>query len=435
MAMALVTTTALALTGCAQSQAPSAGSVTLTVWHHDGQATERAAMIEQTARFNAAQHDVVAKVIEVPEDGYTDKVQLAAVNGTLPDVLDFDGPNMQNYAYQGKLLALDKLLSTSVRADLTSSIRAQGTYLGHLYSVGNFDSGLGLYADRRALKAAGINPPTSIEEAWTPKEFDQVLATLAARDKDHKVLELSLSYGQGEWFTYGFAPVVWSAGGSLGVPPRFGNAAGSLATPAVTQALERIQRWTSRYVEPAPKGVEDSFLEGLAPLSWGGHWVYPAYHKALGANLIVIPLPDFGLGTKTSSGSWNWGVSATTKHPQAAAQFLDFLMSTNEVLAVSAANGAPPGTTSGLAQSPLYSPTGPLALFAQQLTNSCGIQPKKTCVAVIRPATAAYPVITAAFQTVMSVVFTKGDVAAALEVAAGKIDTDYKANHGYEPVQ
>jgi ABC-type glycerol-3-phosphate transport system substrate-binding protein len=70
-------TRALALIGCAAGKDPAARSVTLTVWHHDGQATERAAMTEQAGRFNAAQNDIVVNVIEVPEAGYADHIQLA----------------------------------------------------------------------------------------------------------------------------------------------------------------------------------------------------------------------------------------------------------------------------------------------------------------------------------------------------------------------
>ncbi|HST81239.1 MAG TPA: hypothetical protein VLL08_05835 [Kineosporiaceae bacterium] len=81
----IAVTAAWALTGFAAAQDLAAGPVTLTVWHHDGQATERVVMTEQVVRFNAAQHDVVVNVVEVPEVGYADKVQLAGVSGTLPD--------------------------------------------------------------------------------------------------------------------------------------------------------------------------------------------------------------------------------------------------------------------------------------------------------------------------------------------------------------
>ena len=41
-----------------------------------------------------------------------------------------------------------------------------------------------------------------------------------------------------------------------------------------------------------------------------------------------MPLPDFGQGSKTGQGSWNWGITAGSKHPQAAVEFLRFLLQT-----------------------------------------------------------------------------------------------------------
>jgi len=428
--------------GCSSTTATSAAPVTLTIWHHvaerlgdntsdGGTLTERTILVDQIRRFNASQHKITVNLVEVQQEEYNHKVQLAVTTGNLPDVFEFDGPNLENYVYQGKLHSLEGLLSQQVRSDLSPSVRAQGTYQGHLYSVGAIDSGLGLWADGRALKAAGVRIPTSPADAWTSREFTAVLKALAAHDPDGKVLNLALNYGKGEWYTYGFSPVVWSAGGSLGKAPGFGDATGTLATPAVAGALELLQTWTARYVEPGRVGDKDPFVEGRTSLSWVGHWAYPDYHAKLGDNLVLLPLPDFGFGTKTGSGTWNWGVAANTAHPAEAAQFLDFLMSTPEVLAMGAVTGAPPATSSALAASPLYSSKGPLALFAEQLSSACGIAPQRSCVAVTRPATAAYPVITAAFQDVMTAVFTGGDVRTALAKAAATIDADYKANDGY----
>jgi multiple sugar transport system substrate-binding protein len=393
--------------------------------------SERTILAHQAKEFNASQSDIIVNVLDIDQATYNDQVQLAIVQKKLPDVFEFDGPNLQNYVYQGNLLALDSLVSPEVLKDLTPSIRAQGTRDGHLYSVGAIDSGLGLFADRRALVAAGVRIPQTSAEAWTAAEFTKVLAAVARHDSDGQVLNLSLNYGKGEWFTYAFAPVVWSAGGGLGQAPRFDDAAGTLATPAVSEALKQLRQWTVTYAVPAKVNGDAAFIAGKVPLSWGGHWDYPTYQAALGANLVLLPLPDFGFGSKTGSGTWNWGITSTSRHPAAAGRFLDFLMSKTQALSMSNVTGAPPGTASAMFDSPLYSTGSPLQLFASQLSHSCGVQPERTCSAVTRPTTPAYPVITAAFQDVMDVVFTSGDIDAALHTAATKIDADYAANHGY----
>lgn len=57
-----------------------------------------------------------------------------------------------------------------------------------------------------------------------------------------------------------------------------------------------------------------------------------------------MPLPNFDRGSKTGQGSWNWGITTNCRNPQNAMQFWEFLLQTDEVLAMTNANGAVPGT-------------------------------------------------------------------------------------------
>jgi multiple sugar transport system substrate-binding protein len=430
LAVAMCLGLGIAATGCRQGNDVE-GPVRLTVWFHGGQRGEQAVLAAQVARFNARFAQIQVSVTGIPEADYPDRVQLAAVTGQLPDVLDFDGPNLMNYVYQGQLSPLDHLVSRSVIADLTPSIRSQGTLDGRLYSVGAIDSGLGLYASRRALGAVGARIPRGWSDAWTAAEFGDVLRRLSSRDPDGRVLDMSVNYGIGEWYTYAFAPVVWSAGGSFGRSPDFDDARSSLATPEVARALTLLGVWARRYVDPDATAPADALATGRVALSWDGHWRYPGYHRALGDDLLVLPLPDFGNGAKTDSGSWNWGISSRSSHPEQAARFLDFLMSPAEVLATSQASAAPPGTVSASRLSTLYRPDGPLALFTAGLAHACGAVPDRGCVAVSRPPTPAYPVMTNAFQEVIRSVLSGADARASLIRAAELIDEDRRLNGGY----
>ncbi|MBB1247352.1 sugar ABC transporter substrate-binding protein, partial [Streptomyces durbertensis] len=85
---------------------------------------------------------------------------------------------------------------------------------------------------------------------------------------------ISEQYGLAtEWGTYGFAPVVWSAGGSL---LKDGKAAGALDAPGVVSAMRTFQSWKT-YVDANTDG--NAFAKGRVALSWVGHWAYPAYSK------------------------------------------------------------------------------------------------------------------------------------------------------------
>ncbi len=400
----------------------SGGAATITVWAHHGKPEEWKTVQVQVKRFNESQTNVAAKLVEIAEANYDTQVQSAAASGQLPDVLEFDGPMLANYAWKGYLQPLEGL-SAEVRADFLPSIVQQGTYAGKLYALGTFDSGLGLFANLRLLEQVKARIPTNIAGAWTVHEFNELLAKLAEQEKrsggDGQVLDLKRDY-RGEWWTYGFYSCLVSAGADLIDRTKYKSAKGILNSPQAVETLSQVQRWfKAGYVDPNTDGR--AFVDGKTAISWVGHWEYPRYRQAIGDLLVLLPLPDFGKGSRTGMGSWAWGVTRECRHPEAALRFLEFLMQPREIEAIVMANGAVPARRSVIERSELYRTGGPLHLYAEQLSQS----------AVPRPVTPAYPVITSAFQEVMAKVIEGGDVKGALDGAAKTIDQDISDNGGY----
>jgi multiple sugar transport system substrate-binding protein len=123
---------------------------------------------------------VRARLVTLPRGEYDRQVRAAAASGDLPDVLDFDGPFLYNYAWSGKLKPLDSCVPRRLLDDLLPSIRQQGTYAGRLWGLGTFDSGLGLYVRPSILRAIGARIPTGPDDAWTAAEFTEILHRLGA---------------------------------------------------------------------------------------------------------------------------------------------------------------------------------------------------------------------------------------------------------------
>ena len=96
----------------------------ITAWFHDsGVNTEEAQILrEQVSALNATEQQVQVKLITLPVGDYARQVQAAAAHGGLPDLLDFDGPNLYNYAWSGKLKPIDSCVSQSLREDLLPSV-------------------------------------------------------------------------------------------------------------------------------------------------------------------------------------------------------------------------------------------------------------------------------------------------------------------------
>ncbi|KAB2350093.1 type 2 periplasmic-binding domain-containing protein [Actinomadura rudentiformis] len=420
----------LAATACGGSAEPVAeggsGTGPITVWASQGQEKEAAALQDIVTRFNTGQTAVKAQLRLIPEADYP-KAIAATQAKALPDVLMVDGPTATNLVYDQKLTALDPFVSAKVRANATEAIKAQGTIGGKLYVLGQFEAGLGIWGNKKLLQAAGVKYPTGLADAWTAPQFTQALTALAAKDDDGKVLDIKENYPvfNGEWGTFGFSPILYSAGAAL---IRNGKASGALDSPQAVGAMKTFASW-KRYVDANTK--DDAFTKGKVALSWVGHWTYPDYDKALSKDLVLLPLPDFGNGVKSGHGSWAWGISATSKNAKAAGAFLDHLLGDGPVTQMTTANGAIPGTRTALAASKLYKPGGPLALYSAQLDKPCGDNADRSCAVVTRPLTAGYPVVSKQFAAALNEIYKGADPQAQLTKAAKAIDTDFADNDGY----
>ncbi len=193
-----------------QDQGTARAKIFLQAWAHSGREAERLVMEKQVARFNNRQDSVRVRLTFIPEGAYNAQVQATALAADLPDVLEFDGPFLYSFVWQNHLRPIDEYLARETPDNVLESVKNQGTYRQRLYSLGQFDSGLGLFGRRGRLEAAGARIPQGPEDAWSVQEFESILARPAENDPDGQVLDLKLNYG-GEWYTCGFSPVLWSA--------------------------------------------------------------------------------------------------------------------------------------------------------------------------------------------------------------------------------
>lgn len=420
----LMVVLSMLFSACGSTSSTTAGSasgpITVQLFFHSGQGPERDALNATLKAFSDRNPDITVDAVQLPEGRYTDQVNLAALAHSLPCLLDFDGPTLYNYAWSGYLVPLDEYVSPEMKADFLPSIIKQGTYNHHLYSLGQFDSGLGIYANKQYLSEVGVRIPT-IDNPWTLTEFNDVLAKLKNVPGVQYPLDLKMNMS-GEWYTYGFSPFVESFGGDLINRSNYQSSSGVLNGPDAVAAMTWFQGlFKQGYSNLTPAGDTD-FTSGKSALSWVGHWVYPDYSKALGDNLLVLPAPNLGKGAKTGMGSWNWGITSSCKTPDAAWKVLNFILSPNEIARMTNADGAVPARKSAIAQSKLYAPNGPLQVFVQQLQRG---------IAEPRPITPAYPTITSAFAEAVVNIADGADVKEELDKAVQKIDQDIKDNQGY----
>ncbi|MCK4450462.1 MAG: extracellular solute-binding protein [Anaerolineae bacterium] len=214
-----------------------------------------------------------------------------------------------------------------------------------------------------------------------------------------------------------------SFGGDLVDRSTYQSAEGVLNGPAAVEGMEFFQSlFEDGYANPEPAGDDDFYVKKITALSWVGHWMWTPHSENLGDDLVLIPMPKFGAQAVTGMGSWNWGRTSACEHPDAAWKFLQFLVEPEEILHMTNANGAVPARKSAIAQSSLYAEGGQLNVFVQQLEGG---------VALERPVTPAYPVITSAYAEAVQNIVAGADVKAELDKAVEKINQDIEDNQGY----
>jgi len=405
----------------AESSAADAAS-TIDVWTHEAGNTPAFAVLKAAAEaFNRRQGAHKVNISPSIYRYYEERVQSAAASGTLPCVLQINGPFVHLFAWRGYLQSIDKFVTKELLDDLLPTIVTQGMYNGRLYTLRQFEGGLGLWGNDRYLTRVGARIPT-VEAPWSLREFEQVLDRLTQLADVDYALNLSVYAGRGDFYSYAFAPILQGFGGDLvrrGASP---SAEGVLDGPQSVAAMKRFQHWFEKGWTQAVFDRTDDFERRRAALSWTGHWKYVSYRAALGQDLVLLPLPDFGHGIKAAMGSWSWGISSTCRDAAGAWAYLDHLMSTPEIVRTTNANGAIPARQSVVARSALYGDEGPLRTFIQQVNAGLGVP---------RPATPGYGAISRSFETAVTEIIAGKDVQTALSEAARRIDADIARNHNY----
>ncbi len=392
----------------------------ISAWTHEDANSAVFEVLRKAAEtFNRRQHGYKVEITSNLRRNYENWVRREAASGTLPCLLEFDGPLLHAFAWPQFLQPIDPFVPPGFLHDFLPSVVAQGSYQGRLYSLAQYDSGLGLWGNRRYLRAAGLRIPT-LNAPWSLEEFEQALAKLTALEEVDYAINFAL-YNRGEeFYSYAYAPILQGFGGDL-IDRRRVRAKGMLDGPQSVAAMKYFQRWIAKGWTQVVFDRQDDFDKGKAALSWSGNWTYRSYHKSLGKDLVLMPLPDFGRGIKTGMGSWSWGISSTCDDPAGAWTFLAHLLSTREILRMTKVNGAMPARRSAIAQSPLYGARGPARLFVQQLAIG----------GVPRPATPAYATISNAFRGATANIIAGGDVQSELSKAADIIDREIAARRGF----
>jgi multiple sugar transport system substrate-binding protein len=392
----------------------------LSMWYHGaGNDVENGILNMIVSDFNASQSDWKVEVQKFPQIAYNDSVVAGALAGNLPDILDVDGPVMPNWAWSGYLQPL-KIDESKIAEFLPGT---KGIYNGQLYSIGLWDAAVAMVTRKSYLEELGLRTPT-LEEPWTKDEFMAALEAAKASGKFEYAFDPGMAW-TGEWYPYAFSPFLQSFGGDLIDRTTYATAEGFLNGEP---AIEFGNWWQSLFTEgyspltQDPADRDSGFNAGKYAFSWNGNW---AALNSLAAfdDTIFLPSPDFGHGPKIGAASWQFGVSATSEHPDGAAAFIEFALQDKYLTEFSDGIGLIPPTPASAAASINYKPGGPMEVFY-------GLSAGQ---ALVRPVTPGYVVEAKVFEKAVADIANGADVTETLDAAVDEIDADIEKNNGYAP--
>ncbi|KXT78086.1 ABC transporter substrate-binding protein [Streptococcus sp. DD13] len=324
---------------------------TVTLWvQYSEESAEGQVMSQSIKDFNEKNgKGYTAKVEYIPRSGsgggYEDKVNAALTTNTLPDVLTLDGPNTAAYAKSGILAPIDDYVTN--KDDLLQSIIDEGTYDGKLYSLGYSESGVGIFYNKKMLKEAGVDLSTlpTVEKPWTYDQYNQLFKTLTDY---YKKPAIDVGFDDhSEWLMYAFTPFVWSSGGDV-VNADGTKSSGTFDNAGSVEAFTFIQGLIkNEYSTITPE--KNGFQTGVYPLKMTGSWTMQeldSQYKDIEYGVLPLPMSPKTKKLVSPTGSWAYGMSATTKKKEAAGALIDFLGSDQEVYDMSVGNSVLPSRKS-----------------------------------------------------------------------------------------
>lgn len=323
------------LTGCGDDSGPTAGNdqAPLEIWVRKppGSPTEKTHQ-ELAAAFTKAT-GVPAKVTALFDDFET-KLQQAAAQKKLPDLIVNDTAQLGTLVKQGLVREVDKGAVQGgdqlIPASWEAAKAADGKYYGVPFSAQTF----ALFVRRDWREKLGIAQPAD----WD--QLDALATAFTTRDPDGNgkadtygyVIPGTTKRGYMDWY---FSSFLWSAGGDYftgGDPKALKPAIGS---PAATAAAQRLkdQFCTAKSVVPGAVTAETTQAHPLFETGKGGIYLTGPYNmsrfdKALGADkyeVLALPAGPGGGNSVLAEGE-NTYLMAGSKNPKGQLEYAEFLI-------------------------------------------------------------------------------------------------------------
>jgi multiple sugar transport system substrate-binding protein len=301
-----------------------AASIEYAIWGDPAEIDSQTKLVES---FEAVYPTIDVKVTVADWDSYWDKLLTGLSGGAAPDVFAMDGPLFPDYQARDVLLDLQPFVTRDAY-DL-GQLADQGVGVfkspdGGQYGLPRDLNVIALYYNKAMFDAAGIAYP---DDTWDWAKLVEVGKQLTKdADGDGKTDQWGLYTETSDMENY-WLSLVWQNGGEFFGPDGKSTA---LTTPAATGGIQFLQDLIYKdkiLAEPAIFAeTGDAFEQGLAAMEINGSWLVPT-DQAAGLDFGIAPIPSGPAGRFTSVNPTGVVVYKSTKAPDAAWEFVKYLVS------------------------------------------------------------------------------------------------------------
>lgn len=309
------------------------------------------------AEFEAANPDIKVKPEFGDIGGYFDKLATQVAANDAPDVITLGGAYPAEYANRGALLDLSKVSSQLDLAKMDQGALENGQVKGTQYGVSTGANALAIVVNPDVFAAAGV--PLPDDATWSWEDFAETAADITARSpKGTYGTATVLTHDSLDAFARQRGEALYTQDGQLGltedtVGEYFDYSLKLSESGAASNAPETVEKLNVS-TEQTLMGTGQAGMM----LTWSNSLT--ALSKASGADLKLMKLP----GETPTAGIWLqssqfYTISARSKHQEAAAKLVSFLVN-NEAAAkiIQSDRGVPSNASMRTAIQDLLSPQG-----------------------------------------------------------------------------
>src|SRR5512132_368989 len=326
--MSLIMIASMGLAACGGGAAPAASNQPVTIsmmmW---GDPAELEVWNQIVADFHQAQPNITVKVEVSDWDSYWTKLKTLLSADTPPDVFAMDAPLYLDYQSRGVLLNLQPYLDKNpdlLKGEYPQTLEAYTTS-DRRYGLPRDFQTIVLFYNKDMFDAAGVDYPTA---DWT---YDDLREAAKQLTKD--------SNGDGKIDQFGFyadpwdmeliwSEGIWAYGGDIINADHTKTLVGEPKARQAWQLFHDMMFEAKSWPDSTTAGEYggDPFLAGVAAMTTIGHWAVPGYAEAK-FKWDVAPMPAGPAGKATSVNSAGFVVGKASKNPDAAFEFLKYVLS------------------------------------------------------------------------------------------------------------